>query len=450
MRLFIFLIILSIWSCHSDEDFSFDGQCDEDCKILNPYSFSASPAPEAIELNYGLSIIVDGSGKTCYPDALVFYISKDNVDYEKVASVEPEEGTVTIENLIDRETYSIRMVNQHCELDSIVSPIVTINVGEIPLPKFIDNPQGSTSRKFEDFRLSPDGDQYIYRNYANNWFISSLSTGEMGHIIAKDAFHAQWDLRNINNIAVVENINVDILSNLQGTTSKYLVAIDADTQSKDTLHDIVTPYDFDRDKHDAEQYWIHEFHYAIDDNRLYFTSNKDNGCNDHYEQIVYDNIWMLDLATKEISSITDFLPIAFDMEDFVEDPIQPSNYYVAGITNVENTGMNTADSQKYIDIYYYNSRDNTLTPFLKTEHNKNHLSMSPNGEHLLFVSKKSGSNEVWCYHIESQQLKQITNSKLYSPSYRWHHLNWVSDTEFMTYVKHEDVYKFALFNIIEE
>lgn len=445
MRNLIFLLFIVLCSCDTDDDILMNIPCsEENCKILNPFNFNVTPDNESLIITYGQSVIVDAFEKVCIPDALDFYISENNDDFIKVKRVFPSSGNFTIEGLDDGKEYFIKMVNKHCELDSIVAPIQSLIVKIIPLPILIDN----NGKRFEDFRLSPDGNQFIYRSInTNNWYLSSLSNPQAGVKIIDDAFYAKWNPNSNTEISFVQDTKVNILPNLQGSTSKYLKTINITTNHVTVLHEIEHLYEF-QNEHKPEQYWIHEFHYSINGTDIYFTSNKDNGSSNNLEKNVFNNIWKLDLATGSIESLSDFLPDEFEIRDFIEDPRNLGNFYITGSTYGEKimTEGPLFNSDR-IDIHYYNSVDKTIKPIFISDYQENHISVDPRGDNLIYVSNRSGNHEIWCYNLSSHQVKQITNGATYSPTFGWQHLNWISDTEFMTYVRHEGDFKFAIFKI---
>lgn len=456
MRYFVFLILLVICSCDKDENLDpMTGGIDEvscgeqDCKILNPYSFNAWPSENSIELTYSQTFIVDGFGKTCVPDALDFYISEDELSYEKVARVAVESGTYVIENLDEGNTYFIKMVNLHCELDSAVSPIVSVTVQNIPLPTFIENPLAFERYEFEDFRIAPNGDQFMYRNNYNDWYLSSFSNPKKGNRIFDSAFFGSWNPYNQSELSFVSQASIVTEAGIPGSVSDKLSSLDLNTRVETVRHQISNLWSFSSD-HIPEEYSIHEFFYGLDERSIYFSSNKDNGSTTRYEKSVFENLWKLDLESNDIEPLSDFLAVQFDLDDFVEDPKRPGNFYLLGGMDKETVEtVGGLFALERIDVHYYDTQAQTLTAVFETDIEEKYLSIDPKGENLLFSSDLSGSLELWCYNIASQELKQISNSRVYIPRFDWKHLSWVSDNEFMTYVyyKPDKTYKFARFKI---
>lgn len=436
-------MLLSLWSCGPDDTFGPDDTlvpddatepvnnldpvipCSEEgCKILNPYSVIAAPNRESIELTFGQTFIIDGFGKTCLPDSLEFLISENNDDFESVAVVDPNSESYVIDDLEQGKEYFVKMINLHCELDPQESPVLSVTTGEIKQPIIVGDSWPSSEVEFEDFRLSPDGDNFMYRDRSNNWYITSFSSEMIGSKIAVDAFNGQWHPTRVQEFAFVQNVLLNIQENVQGWFSKSLKTFDVNSKNEVVLHEVP----------ESHEYWIHELHYSLDGTAIYFVSNKDNGSTSEQEWRKYDNLWKLDLQSGQMENLSNFLPIGFDYHDFIEDPKQQGNFYMTG--GIEKT-----------DVYYYDTRDKSLQPFLITDHHEDHITISPLGDHLVFTSDKSGRKEIWSYNIETKQFKQITNQKDYRPSYRWHHLNWISDNQFMTAIIQDDELKFAVFKI---
>jgi len=206
--------------------------------------------------------------------------------------------------------------------------------------------------------------------------------------------------------------------------------------------------DFNNDVYSPELYWIHGFHYSLDGQSIFFKSNKDNGGSSIFDQKVYDNIWKLDLVTKEIEVITDFFPLNFDLLDFVEDPKQEGNFYISG--GERDVEVVTEDNVYFVDrvdIHYYNSMDKSITPLFVSDEETEYLSVDPTGENLIFTTTTSGKSELRSYNISSQKQKQLTLSDEYRPLNRWYRINWTSPTEFTTNVIRDGELNFATFSL---
>jgi len=432
LRVFLFFFLILLIAC-GKEEFPND-----DCSILNPFSFSSYPSKGGINVTYDIRSIVDGIGRTCYPEKLEFSISDNGSDYRKIATVAAKEGSLLIDNLEDCKEYYVKMVNFHSELDP-VTIIQSAFVGDIPLPKFMDSPSWITDDYFEAFRLSPSGRQLIIRNNANDWFVTSLDDSNIEKKVAENAYYAQWNPQKAAEIAVVENIYIDSLSgtSVRGITSKRLVAIDVNTAARTILHEITNHWDYGHDSLNTELYWIHEFHYSVDGDAIYFVSNKDNGAINLQEKSSYNNIWKLDLQTKEIEPLSDLLPLDIKLHAFTEDPKQKGNFYLTGYSSA---------SQK-ASIYYYNTPEKMLSPVHQLDRSIGQLSIDPLGENLLYTSNSTGEDEIWRYNLLTNQFKQITSSNTYYPSSNWFHSNWMSDNEFLTLLKHNNKNRFAVFSV---
>jgi len=413
--------------------FSGDISCNESgCKILNDFSFKAIPSAGSIRVSFGQSSILDANVKVCLPDALDFYISESRENFEKIVRVDPYDETYTIDNLENGKEYFIKMVNLHCELDSIESPIRSVIAADIDVPSFIASPLPASQSNFEDFRLASDGDQFAFRDYSNDWALSSFSDPSI-RPLARDAFYAEWNPNNDQEISFVTQQLVDVYKSVQGWRTKSLITTDITTFSDNELHVVEDP----------EAYWIHEYHYSLDGTSIYFMSNKDNGGVTVTEKQVYDNIWKLDLATQEIVAISDLLPVDYDIFDFVEDPLRHGNFYFTG--GAYNDSATLPNIKQGLDVHYYDAATEMITPILTSEASETNISIDPTGKELVLTSNRSGSKELWTYELSTQNMRQITDQSLYKPSYRWQHINWISDNEFMVYVEHEGVNKFAVF-----
>lgn len=429
MRYFIILSILWLIGCKDD---AIELACSEqDCTYLNPISLGLEPIDNGVIIHYGSYGHIDGPGLSCRPDGYEILMSEGQEEFIEVDAVSEENGSHLIENLVNGREYRFKLNALHCELDPVVSSVKVINAGEVELPDFVDN----FNQQFEDFRLAPDGEQYIYRTFDNDWYLSSLGNPGAGSKIMTDAFHAEWNPQNSLEIAYVKQTKVDVSPSLQGITSKALMLLDLSTGEESELHTIEHLHNFSTGEHHPEQYWIHEIQYALDGNSIYFITNKDNGSSSSYEKSVFENIYILDIATKSIEAITDFLPISFDLSDFIEDPLRPGNFYVLG----------KIEDSDYADIFYLDKSTQELRTILSTDARKERISINPSGQVLTFSSFRTGYNEVWSYNVLTEEMIQITNSKAYTPTFKWHFYNWIADNEFVTYLEYNDVHGFGYF-----
>lgn len=404
---------------------------EEDCDILNPFAFAAEGEEGSINLFFGQNTVIDSPSKICNPDALDFYLSEDNITFEKIVRVNPYTSPYTINNLENGKTYFVKMVNIHCDLNPIHLGPYAVTAGKVPLPTFNDNTL-PTNVSIEDFRLSKDGNQVVARNYANDWRHTSFTSNSQ-FLISQDAFHGEWSTQNENEVAFVLQQKID-----NAWKTKSLVRFDTETNNQEVLHEVVDP----------DEYWIHEFHYSQDGKSIYFQSNKNIG-DAGYDNLIYENIFELDLETKELIQVTEFYSEKFEMKDFIEDPLRPGNFYILGGTyGDESPGIGgILITEDRVDVYYYDAKSNTKTPILMTDYEEQYLSIDGRGENLVFVSNQTGFKEVWAYNLSTQDYKQLTNRTDTKPSYRWHYFNWISDTEFMVFVEHLGVKKFAVYSL---
>ena len=443
MRKILLLLVLFMFSCGSDDLLD---KIDEgiDCGILNPISLSVLPTDNSAELVFGSFGHFDGPFLSCPPQAYNLYMSEDGSQYERLTQFVGESGQWTVNGLENGETYFFRMTALHNHTDSVMSEVVMTTIGTIALPQFIDNP---LSVNFERFQLAPDEDRFLYRTSSDDWFLTSFSNPSERRKVIDDSFSAQWDPHNVDKVAYREKEYVQISTSTNGITTKALRQVDVNDLSEDDLHDIPTPMDFG-DVLKPEQYWIHGFAYALDGDRIYFESNKDNGSATLRDKKVFDNIWQLDIPSKSIKPLSDFLALNFEMKSFVEDPKAPNNFYVLGGFSgevVESSGL--FSNRDRIDVYYYNTSTQSLSLVLETIYEEKLLDINPSGDKLLITNTASGREEIWTYDITTKQLRQITQSQTYRYTKYTYYPNWTSDNTFMVSLYHNDVLKFGVFSI---
>lgn len=446
-KFILFFIILLLLSCNKEDVLDNEQGIEEtskDCGVMNPIGFSASPLDKSVLLQFGGIGHWDGPFVSCSPEAYNVYMSEDGNEFTKLTRVEGSIGSHFVDNLENEEIYFFKVTALHSQLESVVSEIRMVKVGLLPLPSFIDNP---LSTNFEIFSLGPDGDKFLYRSSSDNWYMTSFSNPVQRKKVVDDSFSAKWNPHNDNEIIYREKQYIQITSNTNGVTSKSLMAVNLQDESKNPLHEISEYMDFGSE-FKPEQYWIHDFNYSLDATSIYYKSNKDNGSNTLTEKKVFNNIWKLNIATKEIQQVSDFLPLNFEIKSFVEDPKSPNNFYVLGGINGEVVEIEGAlFNPDQVDVYYYNSTDQSLQLILETIYEEDFLDINPSGENLLIMNSSSGKGELWSFDLMSKSLSQITQSDSYRFNKHRYYPNWISDTEFMVSLIHEDDLKLAIFKI---
>jgi hypothetical protein len=95
----------------------------------------------------------------------------------------------------------------------------------------------------------------------------------------------------------------------------------------------------------------------------------------------------------------------------------------------QNAYISAIEGPLSLGIFRFNTADNTYLPLLGGDPWSDIApKVSPNGQKLLFISTRSGSEECWLYDIVSQKLVQITDYwKI--PFFRDSDWGWLSDSE---------------------
>lgn len=420
---------------------------EEGCAYINPIYFTVQALPESVVLYFGSSGHIDGPGKSCAPDAFDLYMAEDDQLFDRIKRVNSDEGSFLVSQLLNGKEYSFKVVALHCELDSVVSSTRIAIPGSIRPPEFKESSLTALPG-FEDLRMSPDGDRFIYRNTSDDWYLSSISNPVKGKKVLENCSDASWNPLTDKHISGVTQTLVEIRPNLNGVTSKSLISIDIDNNNEEVLHEIQTLWNFDTGIHEPERYWLRNPQYATDAMHLYFVSNKDNGSSNVVEKQVYNNIWKLDLATKDIIPVTNFLPEGFEMSDYVEDPREPGNFYLTGGFYGDKVEVESAFiNEDRVDIFYYNAMSQSLTEILRTDEKENYIYINPTGELLVFNSDRTGTSELWSYHLNNRKFNQLSNSSDYKPTKRWQHINWISDSEFICGLNQDNEARLAVFQV---
>jgi len=447
MRHLLVICIFLLASCSSDEPADGMPMDDTPCGVMDAIGFSVVPQDESVLLQWGAVGHFDGPFRSCSPEAFEVYEVADDGQSQLLAEIEGSAGTFLVEGLENGDIHSFKVIALHNELESVQSAVRTVRVGLIPLPQISDFPLALPQYSFELFFLAPDGDRFLYRNGSDDWYVSSFSNPATVTKVVDDSFLARWNPHQDNEVIYREKQYIQIASNTNGVTSKSMTAVNIDDGSKEVLHEISDYMDFGTE-HKPEQYWIHSFAYSADGQSIYFESNKDNGSTTLTEKKVYNNIWRLDRDTKVIEPLSDFLPIEFEMKTSVEDPKSPGNFYVLGgiageVVEIPDAVFNP----EKVDVYYYNTADQSLTLVLETIYEEEFLDINPAGDQLLIVNSASGREEIWSYNLATQDLRQVTQSVQYRYTKHQYYPNWISDTEFMVSVYFDSEPKLAVFKI---
>lgn len=421
MKYIQLIIVLFLFSCNTD-DFNTPDCMEENCAILNDYDVLAIRDNESVTLRAFNNKIIDGLGKVCFPDALDFYISEDNVEFDLLGRNKTEDSEFLVSSLVNDKPYYFRMVSLHCELDSIVSHTLYVKPGEknfpIPLNK-------SFPLKIDEIQISNNNEHIIYQSTDRSWWLTSNDNPDRGEYLFEESFEALW-LSDDTRIAYVKLIREGIY-----IRSHKLNVFDISSKKERTLHTIQIP----------GEYAISSIEASTDGEHLYFRSSKDNGASTRKDSSVYTNIWKIHVETGDMEKLTDFLPVDFDLQDYKEDPQQPGNFYVLGGPYLDYA------SERIFDLFYWNQADHTFTPILEDEFQEKYLLVSPGGDKVLLSSERSGITEIWIYDLNTSNLYQLTDRLSYGEKVSWINFIWKDNSTLLGYLKYNGVWQFVEFEV---
>ncbi len=420
MRYLPFFLLIFFCSCKKEGNI----RCTEqDCTILNDFSVKVDREDEAVNLKFAITKIIDAPGKVCTPDVVDFYISEDNLNFDKVDRVSADASNFRINDLENDKFYFLKMVNLHCELDSIVSQTLAIKPGENNLPILTNK---SFPFLIDEYEISNDG-QYVAYQLAleRSWHITSFANPQLGLYLFDQSNDVAW-LNDNSRIAYVKLILEDNF-----VRSHKINIYDLSSYQEITLHTIPNP----------ELYWIHSIETSLDGTSIFFKSNKDNGGSTPQERRIYDNIWKINIETGELEQLSDFLPVDFDLYSFKEDPLNPNSFYVLG------GAYNDFSSERRTDLYYFNTTNQTLSPILEDEFRELDLVISPSGDKILLSSQRTGVSELWVYNINTSNLNQITDRHLYGNNVTWSNVFWKDNNTLATHIKFNEEWQFVEFDV---
>jgi len=417
-----FLLISLIFFACGKQDSETITCLNENCKFLCDYGLNVNRENNAVNFEIGKGKIIDAIGKICDPDALDFYISEDNIAFTKAGRISSTQPDFRIGGLDNDKSYYFKMVNLHCSLDSITSSTLVISPGESDLPTISNNP---LSVSIDEFQISTDKQQLLYRTVSDSWNLTSFNNPGVGTTLFGKSFDAIW-LNEDSKIAYVS-----LLKDGNFLRSHKLIILDPVSNEEEILHTI----------DNTEEYWIHSIVASLDGSSIYFKSNKDNGASTSQEKAVYDNIWKINLETKELEQLSNFLPLDFDLNDFQEDPLRPNNFYVLGGV------YSDISSERNFDLYYWNSNDKTLNPLLEDEFREYSININPDGTKLLLTSGRTGTSELWVYDVNTTALSQISDKSKYGKNAKWKNVIWKDNNTLLTYLYFEEIWQFVEFEV---
>lgn len=324
------------------------------------------------------------------PDTYEIYYSKTLGDWEFYEEIDGAQNEVKIGNLTNGTPYYFKVTGKKKHLESVSSPIVMSIPSEA---EKTEEPYPNLNDIGQEFSISHDG-QYILYERSNNLYYQTISGGgkfKVDEII----YGANW--------SPIDNRIVYISHFIENSTAfaDNIVIYDINTQQRDTILEI-----------DYENYYIQNAQFSPDGEEIFFYSSEENS-----EIHLYD-LWAINLETRESRKLTDFESFGFEIYHYRSWTSSLETIYLDGkLGNIPS------------NIYSFNFESSTLTSIIESPWRDRHPVVSPDNTKIVFISDRTGGDELWAYDIEADNYQQVTGSSPYRLDARYTNIEWINKNE---------------------
>lgn len=334
------------------------------------------------------------------PDFFEVHISENNKDFSVYKKVDVKVNSTEISGLKNDRPYYI-FVTAHkngCVPDSS-NKVMTVPSIEYSYKKYLEDVEYAVER----ISTSNDGMHmsFMSNNYLNNsggdfLYYRTKNPGSI-YLIERDSHSASWSNR-ANKLVYLTEIKEGIFM-----YPYKLKLFDVNKMNSTTVFQI--PFN---------EYYIKNPKFIPNKDIITFLSSENNK-----GMSIYD-LWSIDLESGEKIKIVDFEDEGFEL----------SYEYV-----LNNNGNELYMDGRFIsskssnDIYKMNVNTKAIEPVIKSQWQDKIPSLSPDNTKLLFVSDRSGEDEIWLLNLNDQKLYQITGGNNYSFDSRYSNIQWLNNEE---------------------
>ncbi len=339
------------------------------------------------------------------PDRFEILISQDNVNFEIYSKLSATPGSYTIDNLTNGNPYYVAIRTVKNGFDPITSSSLMV----IPSPPLHTETYLSLNHSIENLSVSSDGEYVSFitkelTNIENSGVRDSLyfSTSYRLELQGIDEAHSATWSNTENRIIYITNITEGNVSH-----AHEIWIFDADSANSEAVFQI------DHDKY----YGASPSFIPNSENISFFLAESDA------DFFTYE-IWTLNPFSKETNVITHFENSGFQSE---------GNYDWTDIEGELLIEGRFKNSEYRNNIYHLNVNTAKITPVIESKWYDSRPSLSPDNSKVLFVSSRSGKNEVWLYDLNEKNLEQITGGSIDNFDPRYSNLHWLNnDTILLT------------------
>jgi hypothetical protein len=348
-------------------------------EIIDPRPFSnyAAPGPEQ-------------------PKHLSIFISEDQTNFTFLNDVEPISQSVVIDNLTNGKAYYFRVTGIKEGFDQAESdPVMTI-----PSPILdTETYDGTPDLDFKNLSASHDR-QYLSFVSASKLYVKTASSSNVA-VVDQEGYSVSW--------SPAVNEFIYMISTQEGITQYpyQLKIFDAVTEQQNVLLEV--PF---------HQYYVASPSFTPDNKISYFSSEGNS------QKYVYD-LWIHDRSNNQRVKLTDF-----DSRDFLA-----GSRYSWATSGEEVYLEGRFDNNSLVDtpasIFKFNRNTKVLTPVIQSRWDDYSPLLSPDNTKMIFISTRSGRNELWLCNLTNSTLRQLTGEGQHVFDSRYTTPQWLTNDELL-------------------
>lgn len=381
------VLILIQCSCESDDLIPGPGS-DNNPSIWEPcISLEKDDGQVTLFLSNPLPLLSYSGRPPSDPDSFRIWVSEFQDDeFNLFRTVHASTTSVVMNGLQNGRPYYVFVTSHKGSLTDSTGMVMTI-----PSPTDMEVFPAAIDPPFERFSMSA-GSNYVSFVKNNRLFVrASNSTSTL--FAEETGYSASWSATSDRMV---------YLTSIDQGNFRYPHAVkvfDTETGTANTLLEI-----------DYHNYYIHSPSFTPDGEKLTFLSSEGNSQKSFYD------LWTLDLLTGEKKKITDFGKTGFNIGRGYSWAPSEEVIYVSG-----NFDINAVES-----IYGLNVSSGLLSPVIESRWNDHSPVASPDNSRIVFISDRSGREELWLFDMDDARYRQLTGPD-YTFDSRYTNRDWLGN-----------------------
>ncbi len=332
------------------------------------------------------------------PDFFEVYISEDNIHYSVYEHLDISIKSTEISELSnDKPCYVFVIAHKKdCKADTS-NRIMVIPSKELAFEKYLEDVDYSVER------ISNSNDEmhisFMSNNYSGLVLYNRTKDSDNIILIEPNSYGAQWS--NIENKFIyLTEIQEDIF-----IYPHKLKVFDVNEMESTTLLQI-----------DYDEYYVQKPKFAPNEDVVTFLSSEDNK-----EKYIYD-LWSINLNSGEKTNIVNFDNEGFTLSYEYVWNSTGDEFYMDGRYTLSDSPNN---------IYKMKIETKTIIPVIESQWQDKLPSLSPDNTKLLFISNRSGKDEIWLLDMNQQKYMQISGDNNYFFDSRYSNIQWLNNKEIL-------------------